>query len=270
MSDQSTHRKISRNQQARSLGRYNPTNERLKRQHAVFLKEAEGYGEDVIRHALAAIDDFEAFRARHCFGAFKTEDAIAYKKKLAEQISRKTGKPLSKVTQKRSLQGLQRFFRWLADQPGYLTRVRASNADYFRLSKRDIAIASAVNRRTPPSIMDVERLLQAMPSDTPIAKRNRAIVAILILTGARVGAVASLRIKHLDLKGRVLIQDSREVETKSGKAIETFLINLDGAASSALEEWVRVLTVDMGWGPEDPLGIERLPVRAHPRIATDL
>src|SRR5690606_25053140 len=108
-------------------------------------------------------------------------------------------------------------------------------------------------RRTLPSMQDIERLLAAMPSESAIDKRNRAIVAILFLTGARVGAVASLRIKHLDLTRRMLLQDPREVRTKFAKTIETYLIHIDGEAFPALEEWVRVLTVDMGWGPDDPL-----------------
>jgi integrase len=102
-------------------------------------------------------------------------------------------------------------------------------------------------------MQDIERLLAAMPSESAIDKRNRAIVAILFLTGARVGAVASLRIKHLDLTRRMLLQDPREVRTKFAKTIETYLIHIDGEAFPALEEWVRVLTVDMGWGPDDPL-----------------
>ncbi|PTM60078.1 tyrosine-type recombinase/integrase [Phreatobacter oligotrophus] len=253
MSYQSTHRSLSKKRGAGQVAPYNAKNERLKRQHATFLKEAEGFGDEAVRHAMATIDDFEAFRNRNCFGEFRSADAIAYKAHLAQRISRKTGEPLSKVSQQRAVHGLQRFFRWLAEQPGYRTRIRASDADYFRLSRRDQSIAKVVNRRTPPSIQDVERLLAAMPSESLVDKRNRAIVAVLILTGARVGAVASLRIKHLDLTRRLLVQDPREVKTKFAKTIETYLIPIDGDAFPALEEWVRVLTVDMGWGPDDPL-----------------
>lgn len=253
MSDQSTYRSLSKKRAAGPVAPYNAKNERLKRQHATFLKEAEGFGDEAVRHAMAAIDDFEAFRDRNCFGDFRSVDAIAYKEHLAQRISRKTGQPLSKVSQLRTLQGLQRFFRWLADQEGYRRRLRASEAVYFRLSRRDQSIAKAVNRRTLPSMQDIERLLAAMPSESVIDKRNRAIVAILILTGARVGAVASLRIQHLDLTRRMLLQDPRDVRTKFAKTIETYLIHIDGEAFPALEEWVRVLTVDMGWGPNDPL-----------------
>lgn len=253
MSNQSTYRTLSKKRAADPVARYNAKNERLKRQHATFLKEAEGFGEEAVRHAMAIIDDFEAFCNRTCFGDFRSADAIAYKEHLAKRISRKTGEPLSKVSRLRTLQGLQRFFRWLADQDGYRRRMRASDADYFRLSRRDESIAKAVTKRILPSTEDIARLLAAMPSTTLVDKRNRAIVAILIQTGARVGAVASLRIKHLDLSRRVLLQDPREVKTKFAKPIETYLIHVDGDAFPALEEWVRVLTVDMGWGPDDPL-----------------
>ena len=38
-----------------------------------------------------------------------------------------------------------------------------------------------------------------MPSTTDIELRNRALVAFAILTGARDGALASLKLKHVDL-----------------------------------------------------------------------
>jgi len=40
--------------------------------------------------------------------------------------------------------------------------------------------------------------IKAMPADTVLQRRDRAVMACLILTEARDGALISLRVKHVD------------------------------------------------------------------------
>src|SRR5262249_57384300 len=49
---------------------------------------------------------------------------------------------------------------------------------------------------------------------TEIDLRNRALIAFTLLTGARDGAIASLKLKHVDIAEGRLVQDAREVLTK--------------------------------------------------------
>jgi len=49
---------------------------------------------------------------------------------------------------------------------------------------------------------------------TDIERRNRALIAFTILTGARDSAIASIKLKHIDLIHRGVKQDAREVKTK--------------------------------------------------------
>lgn len=67
------------------------------------------------------------------------------------------------------------------------------------------------------TIEEIKRVLAIMPSDTTIEKRDRALIAFTILTGARDGALASFRLKHLDITAQTLFQDAREVRTKGRK-----------------------------------------------------
>ena len=48
-------------------------------------------------------------------------------------------------------------------------------------------------------------VLALMPTETVIERRNRALIAFTILSGARDGALASFRLKHLDLKARTCL-----------------------------------------------------------------
>ena len=61
-----------------------------------------------------------------------------------------------------------------------------------------------------------------MPSDTEIERRNRALIAFTLLTGARDSAIASMKLKHVDLIANSVSQDAREVNTKFSKTFTTF------------------------------------------------
>lgn len=90
-----------------------------------------------------------------------------------------------------------------------------------------------------------------MPADTPPALRDRAVVALLCLTGIRVKTLVSLRIKHVDLAEKCVTQNPREVATKFGKRIETFFAK--GFAEAALAAWMAHLDEIARYGPDDPL-----------------
>jgi integrase len=52
-----------------------------------------------------------------------------------------------------------------------------------------------------------------MSSASDIEMRNRALIAFTFLTGVRDGALASLKLKHVRLTEREVVQDAREVKT---------------------------------------------------------
>lgn len=68
-----------------------------------------------------------------------------------------------------------------------------------------------------------------MPSGTTIEQRNRALIAFTLLSGARDSAIASMKLKHIDLTAGTVFQDAREVKTKFSKSFTTafFLVGDD-------------------------------------------
>ena len=68
----------------------------------------------------------------------------------------------------------------------------------------------------------IEHVLSKMPVGSEIERRNRALVAFTLLTGARDSAIASLKLKHVDLIAGCVDQDAREVKTKFSKTFSTF------------------------------------------------
>ena len=119
---------------------------------------------------------------------------------------------MSKATLHSTLNALCTFFKWLADKPGFKSRITYSDADYFSLSKKDTRIATTNRERPVPTLEQIEHVIRTMPSKSEIERRDRAIIAFTILTGARDSAIASLRLKHINLVDRVVEQDAREVK----------------------------------------------------------
>lgn len=235
------------------MAEYNPSNERIKRQYFVYLKEAKRHIEATVDAVAMALSRFEADTGFRDFKAFHIEQAIAFKKHLSEQNSKASGEKLSKATLHATLAHLKRFFQWLAGQPGYKSRLQYSNADYFNLSDKDTRVATARREKKFPTIEHVKHVIASMPDESEIKRRNRALVAFTLLTGARDSAIASMKLKHIDLVAGSVYQDAREVKTKFSKTFTTFFFPVGEEIRQIIADWVNYLRQVKLWGNDDPL-----------------
>src|SRR5262249_12656366 len=142
----------------------------------------------------------------------QTEDW--YKAYLSEHQSLRSKDRLSKATLYATLSALKRFFLSLAGQPGYKSRISYSDAEYFNLSAKDTRIAKAHREARVPTLEQIRHAIRTMPATTEIERRDRALIAFTILTGARDGAIASFKFKHIDIDQRWVDQDARQGNTK--------------------------------------------------------
>lgn len=92
-----------------------------------------------------------------------------------------------------------------------------------------------------------------MPDSGEIGRRDRALIAFTLLTGARDSAIASMKLKHVDLIEGSVYQDAREVRTKFSKTFKTFFLPVGDEIRAVVVEWVRYLREDKLWGNDDPL-----------------
>ncbi|HLI03796.1 MAG TPA: hypothetical protein VKU93_05950 [Terracidiphilus sp.] len=152
-----------------------------------------------------------------------------------------------------TLKQLRAFFFWLAGQPGYRARLQYSDADYFNLSEKDARIATARREKEVPTLEQMRRVIETMPSGSEIERRNRALVAFTLLTGARDSAIASMKLKHVDLIIGCVHQDAREVKTKFSKSFTTYFFPVGEEVRQIVADWVRFLREDKLWGNDDPL-----------------
>ena len=232
---------------------HHPDNERIKRQYFVFLKEAKRQSEDSVDAVAKAVARFEADTQHRDFKAFHFEQAVAFKRRLADRDSQATGEKLSKATQYATLAHLKRVFQWLAVQPGYRSKLRYSDAECFNLSDKDSRVAKARRERAAPTLEQVKHVIASMPHSTDIERRNRALLAFALLTGARDSAIASMKLKHVDLAASSVFQDAREVDTKFSKSFTTYFFPVGGEVRQIFDAWVNHLRQEKLWGNDDPL-----------------
>jgi site-specific recombinase XerD len=90
---------------------HNANNERTKRRYFAYLKEAKRHSEPTVDAVANALARFEVDTKHRDFKAFHFEQAIAFKKHLAEQRGQRSGEKLSKATLHATLADLKRFFQ---------------------------------------------------------------------------------------------------------------------------------------------------------------
>jgi len=235
------------------MTKHNAENERIKRKYFTYFKEARRQSEQTIDAVAKALARFEGYTKYKDFKAFHHQQAVAFKKHLAEQKAQQSGEKLSKATLHATLTQLKRFFQWLAWQPGYKSRFQYSDAEYFNLSEKEMRIATAKREQRTPTLEQIKHVINTMPATTDIGRRNRALIAFTLLTGARDSAIASMKLKHVDLIANSVNQDAREVKTKFSKSFTTYFFPVGDDIHGIVAAWVTYLREDRLWGNDDPL-----------------
>ena len=232
---------------------YNPKNERIKRDYFRYLKEADQKAESTIDGVRKAIGRLEAYTGLKDLATFNKEQAIAFKKWLARTKTERNGEPLAKSTLLSTINALKAFFKWLSCQPGYRSRIRGTDIEYLNLSENETRAAKAPRFKTFPTLEQIRALIFTMRAKSDVELRDRALIAFTILTGMRDRALASLRLKHVDLGRALVLQDPREVRTKRSKRIDTFFFPVGADIEQIAIDWIRFLREERLYGNDDPV-----------------
>lgn len=235
------------------MAKHIEANERIKHEYAGYLRNAKGQDEKSIDKVMAAIRQFEESTKVKPFKKFHRQQAADFKTYLGNQKNPRTQKPLAHSTVDASLRLVKGFFHWLVSQAGYKRVLTYVDVEYFNNTLKAGRIAHTARAIPYPSMQQAAHAFQAMPFSTEFQKRDKALFAFFMLTGARDGAVASLRIKHVNVELGHVFQDAREVKTKAAKTIMCQFFPVDAAYRDCFTEWVRFLRDDKLFGPDDAL-----------------
>ena len=116
--------------------KFNPQSERIKLLYFEYLRHSGGKSEQTIRQIDKALRRYEAFTRHASFKSFDRRLAMAFKKRMTEEV-------LSGATILSTLNALKRFLGWLMLQPGYKRAIRKDDVDYLNLPANEVRAAMA-------------------------------------------------------------------------------------------------------------------------------
>lgn len=223
----------------------------LRYDYRVHLQEAQGSDVKTIDAVMRAIAEFERFAGGKDFAKLGTDEVIGFKRHIVSRQRQQGDDTLSLSSVLHILYHLKGFFTWLRTREGY-RRMDPDVASFFRPPRRHEMSARSPAARLGPSLETVEQVISSMARDTLAQRRNRAAIALILVTAARDGALVSLRRKHLQFELRQLVQNGREVSTKFGTNHLTWFFPVSPMAEAIVGDWVTEID-DLGFGPDDPL-----------------
>ena len=232
--------------------KYHPENERIKTRYFAYEKEANGRSPQTIENSRKAIIRYEEFTNHEDFKTFNHKKATAFKAHLLK-TKNKHGEPLSASTIAHTLRPLQDFLKWLATQTGYKTKIRYNEIEYLNLNENDKHKIQPNTLKEYPSEAQIRKVIAAMPNNTPVEKRNKAMIAFIFSTGARDGAVIGLKIKHINIAKKYVVQDPKEVATKFRKRIHTKFYPVGNDIHQIILDWIVYLQEEKLFTDNDPL-----------------
>ena len=229
-------------------------NEMIKRSYFDYLRESEGYAENSIDTYENSILLWQEFIDQGELTSFNKTKAVEFKKWLSDR-KRPSGKTISLRYQYNVLRKLKDFFEWLSRQKTYRCKIQIIDVDFLSLSKKESRQASQVKRIKVPSLNQVQQVIESIGDKTEVDMRDRALLCLATLTGARISSLISLPIKSFERDECVLNQDpSLGVKTKFSKTIITVFFPLDyDKPRKYFLKWFDYLVETKGYGPDDPI-----------------
>jgi integrase len=236
------------------MTKINPQNEKIKRKYFDWLKEAEGLSVSSIykvERSIALWDDFTDAADYRSFNIDITKD---FKKWLFERKNQATNQPISLTTCHYYLISLNDFFKWLAGQQGYKSKVRLDEVAYLQLDKKQKKMALNPARKRQPTLEIIKRVVDAIEIKTEVDRRDRALICWTLLSGMRDQAIATFPLGCFNPEKRQAHQDPEKgVKTKFSKDILTTLIVFDSAFLEIILDWVNYLRTVKYFTDEQPM-----------------
>lgn len=231
----------------------NYKNEMTKREFFSFLKNSERFSDDSISSFEKALLFWEDFTKTDDFLSFDDKQAIAFRDWLKGRNRKGSENRISLSYCYDVLRRLRKFFDWLSQQPK--SKINPTHTSFLNLSRKDSQIATSARKVDVPTFEEVVTVLESINGETEVEKRDRALIAFTLLTGARISAIVSLRMKNFDRRRLIVEQDPASgVKTKFSKRIVTVLFPLpDGKPLAYFLEWFDYLDQTRNFSSNEPI-----------------
>lgn len=226
------------------MSKVNPKNERLKHD---WLEELErDDSASTIDHKLAALACYEEATDYLDFDKITLEAVDIFIKYVSER-------PTRSRTNVATVNSVKSFFQWMVMDERIKGKLARKPINALRLKRKDRTASRARQKRPVATIAQIEAAVRAMPKTSAIERRNRALIAFTLVSGARDGAIISMRVKHVDLISKQVHQDPNEVDTKAGKQINTWFFPVGEVLIQEVYDYVDYLKREQDFTPNDYL-----------------
>ena len=200
---------------------------------------------------LGAIRLYEDKLGGKIFSRLTIEDVSDFRETIRATLDADTKERRSRSTVSHSLSHVRDFLTWLLKQDDF-DHLPKDLSGYLDLSRADYAAALPRPPRAYPSIAEAETMLAAMPAATRSDRRARALFATAFLGALRADTVTSLRLKHIDIEHRRIVQDAAVVRAKNGRSLIVKWFPIPTLFMEALTGWLKEMA-DLGCRSDDAL-----------------
>jgi len=231
-------------------------NELIKRRFFDYLKNySGGLSSKTIQCYEKAIWRWEDFSHKSDFAQFNKTMAEGFKDWLKNKKKPKSQENISLSYCYDILRYLRVFFEWLSEQKGYKKIRLKESVGYLNLSKAERRMATQPRNKIFPSVEEVKKVIEDIKGKSEIEMRDRALISIFFLTGARISAVMTLPMKSFDRDKLVIDQNPQwGVKTKFSKKIfSTFITVSYKEPINYFLDWFNYLEKEKQFKPDDPI-----------------
>ncbi|MEL7300864.1 MAG: tyrosine-type recombinase/integrase [Pseudomonadota bacterium] len=202
------------------------------------------------RH-LAAIRLFETTLKEKRFASLTRADVGAVRDKLLTKLDGEGEAQWSRSIVAHMASHIRDFLSWLLKQDGF-QGLPQDFVDYMDLPRPALQKGIGRQQRPYPDLEEAEVLLKGMPKHTVLDLRARAMFALSFLAALRADTLTSLRIKHVDVNARTVLQDASVSRTKNGKSLVIKWFPIPPRFADEVVAWLAWLS-DKGFCGEDAL-----------------
>ncbi|MDP8267886.1 MAG: site-specific integrase [Candidatus Tenebribacter davisii] len=220
-----------------------------------YLKSRErgGFSLKTIDKSEQAITHLEKYLNGTSLKKIKAETFNGFRAYLDKQTYR--GEPISSNTKVNIISQIHKLFEYLSEQKGYKRIIEKDVLNCWRLSPSEKQSMKNIGRKVKsyPKLKDIEKIINDIPTERIIDRRDRALIAYLTLTASRIYAAVTMTIGRFDPEQREVYQDpNMGVKTKNSKYIPTTIPRYFNKFYIIFTEWIQELK-SLGFEDCDPM-----------------
>ena len=229
-------------------------NEQIKRKFYEWLRFKKQFSSKSVNRYENAICLWEDFTDYKDFKHFNETMAIEFTNWLRNKKKVRSQENVSLTYSYHILRFIKLFFDWLSKQKGY-KRIDSNAVDYLHLTKKETQEAIQPKDIKYPDLQDVRKAIENIKGETEIEMRDKALLSLAVMTGARIEAIMTLPMKSFDREKQVLYQHTElGVKTKNSTNITSVLIPFFyKEAITYFLQWYDYLQKQKGFMPESPI-----------------